>query len=189
MQLLQIISLSLFGLSTSASIIKRDFATFQTAFTAVGNALTAFDQSVLALTPTSDVPTAVSDLTTKSNAIVDALNTGATNINATEPLGLTDSVNLLSLSNTLVTTANTTINDLISKKPIIDAAGQDALVITQLQAVKAASYSFIGAVTTHVPSSVSSIAAQQAGQVITIINNGLAAYGGPTTRRLLALML
>jgi len=186
MQFSKLLSLSLLGLaaaSPTATFQKRDLATFQTAFAAVGSALSTFDTDVLTLTASSDVPTVITQLTTDANGILSALNTGATNINATTALSLTDAINLLSLSNTLVATANTTINDLISKKPIIDAANEDAFVVTQLQAVKAATYGFIGAVTSQVPSAVQSIAANQAGQVITVLNSGITAFGGTITKR------
>lgn len=186
MQFSNILSLSLLGLAVATptpTFVKRDLSTFQTAFSAVGSALSDFDTSVVALSATSDITTAVADLTTKAQAIDDALNTGSTNINATDALSLTDAVSLLSLSNTLVATANTTINDLIAKKSIIDAASEDAFVVTQLQTVKEATYGFIGAITSHVPSAVSGIAANQASQVITVLNTGITAFGGSITKR------
>lgn len=77
---------------------------------------------------------------------------------ASATLSLTDALSLLKLSNQLAATTNTTINDLISKKSIIDTAGQDAFVLTQLTAVKGATQGFIAAIVSHVPAAVQSIA-------------------------------
>jgi len=180
-----IVPFALLGLATAApspTLVQRDLSTFTAAFAAVGSAISNFDTSVLALTPTSDIPTAITDLTAKSNAILDALNTGATNINASAVLSLTDSLSLLNLSNQLVATTNTTINDLIAKKSIIDGANEDAFVVTQLTAVKSATQGFIGAIVSHVPSAVQSIAQSQATQVITVLNSGITAFGGSVTK-------
>lgn len=145
----------------SPTLVQRDLSTFTAAFAAVGSAISNFDTSILALTASSDIPSSITDLTAKSNAILDALNTGSSNINASAVLSLTDSLSLLNLSNQLVATTNTTINDLISKKSIIDAASEDAFVVTQLTAVKSATEGFIAAIVAHVPSAVQSIAQSQ----------------------------
>jgi len=180
-----ILPFAFLGIATaipSPTLVQRDLSTFTAAFSAVGSAISAFDTSVNALTPTSDISTAITDLTAKSNAILDALNTGATNINASAVLSLTDSLSLLNLSNQLVATTNTTINDLIAKKSIIDAANEDAFVVTQLTAVKSATQGFIAAIVAHVPSAVQSIAQSQATQVITVLNNGITAFGGTVSK-------
>jgi hypothetical protein len=193
MRLDNILLFSLIGLAAAAPsptrLGKRDLSTFTTAFNAVGSALSAFDTDVKTLTSSSDIPAVITTLTTDANNIISALNTGATNINATAPLSLTDSLNLLTLSNNLVSTANTTITDLISKHDIIVNAGETDFVVTELQAVKAATYGFIGAVVSHVPDSVKSIANNQASQVVTVLNNGITAFGGTVTRRGLVAML
>jgi len=168
----------------SKSILKRDLQAFKDAFGAVSSALTTFDTAIQALTPSTDVGAVLPDLTDKSNAIVTVLQSGTTSISAQPVLSLTDAVSLLSLSSTLTGNANATVNDLISKKSIIDAAGQDAFVVTQLTNVKTASQAFIAAVVSKVPDSVKSIANSQASQVITALNRGITAFGGTVTRRL-----
>jgi hypothetical protein len=157
---------------------KRDLAAFQSAFAAVSTAINTFDADVKALTPSTDVNAALPQLTSDSNAIVTALDNGVTTINAQPALSLLDSVSLLSLSNTLATNANSTVNDLISAKSIIDAAGEDGFVVTQLTSVKTASQAFIAAVVAKVPTSVQSVANSQASQVITALNNGITTFGG-----------
>jgi len=181
-----LVSFTLLGIAsatpTPTVVEKRDLSTFTAAFAAVSSAITDFDSSVTALTASSDVNSAITDLTTKSNTIISALNTGAANINATTPLDLSDAVSLLTLSNNLVAATNQTVNDLIAKKSIIDAANEDAFVVTQLTAVRGAAYGFIGAVVSQVPSSVQSIANTQASQVITVLNSGITAFGGSVSK-------
>lgn len=160
------------------SFDKRDLAAFQSAFGAISSATQTFDTAVKALSSSSGVEDAKADLTAKSNAIVDAVNSGTTTVNAQPALSLGDSVSLLSLSNTLVGNVNTTINDLTSKKSFIDAANEDAFVVSQLQSVKSASQTFIAAVVSKVPSSVQNIANTQAQQVITVLNTGITTFGG-----------
>jgi hypothetical protein len=157
---------------------KRDLAAFQSAFAAVSTAINTFDTDIKALTPSTDVNSVLPQLTTDSNAIVTALDNGVTTVNAQPALSLLDSVSLLSLSSTLATNANNTVNDLISAKPEIDAAGEDGFVVTQLTSVKTASQSFIAAVVAKVPTSVQSVANTQASNVITALNRGITAFGG-----------
>jgi hypothetical protein len=162
----------------STSHVKRDLAAFRTAFGAVSNATNIFDAAVKTLSSSDDVNTNLADLTAKSNAIVTALTTGTTTVNAQPALSLTDSVTLLTLSNTLATAVNTTISDLITKKPFFDDAdpSQTSFVLTQLQSVKSAAQVFIAAVVAKVPDSVKSVANTQAQTVITALNRGITAY-------------
>lgn len=164
----------------STNYAKRDLAAFQSAFGAISDATNTFDAAVKAVSSPADVNTNLPDLTTKSNAITSALSSGTTTVNAQPVLSLTDAVSLLSLSSTLATAVNTTIDDLIAKKPLVDAATppQTSFVLTQLQNVKSGSTTFIAAVVAKVPDSVKSIANNQAQSVITALNRGIAAYGG-----------
>lgn len=164
----------------STHYAKRDLAAFQSAFGAVSDATNAFDTAVKAVSTPADVNNNLADLTAKSNAIVSTLTSGTTTVNAQPALSLTDAVSLLSLSSTLATAVNTTIDDLIAKKPLVDAATppQTSFVLTQLQSVKTAAQTFIAAVVAKVPDSVKSIANTQAQSVITALNRGITAYGG-----------
>ncbi|KAF2397057.1 hypothetical protein EJ06DRAFT_551117 [Trichodelitschia bisporula] len=161
---------------------RRDLATIQSAFTAVGNALTTFDNSVTPLSTSADVTNNLDTLVSQAGSIVDALNSGTTSVSGTSAVGLTDALSLVSAANNLVSITNTTVNDLITKHDIIDQAGATATVEQQLANEKAAAQSFIAAVVGKVPSAVQSIAAQQAQAVIDALNRGITAFGGSAKR-------
>lgn len=145
----------------SSMLVQGDLTTFTDAFTAVGAAISNFDTSILALSPTSDIPSSVTDLTAKSNLVLEALNKHSGAINASAILSLTDSLGLLKLANQLAATTNTTINDLTLKKSVIDTAKQGAFVVTQLTTIKSATQGFIAAIVSHVPSAVRQVAQTQ----------------------------
>jgi Hydrophobic surface binding protein A len=160
------------------NLTKRDLATVQAAFANISSYVTALDAGIQALTPSEDPGTAVSQLTALSQNVVDALTAGTASVTPTGDLSIVDAINLLSSSNTLVANVNSTVNDLIAQKAIVDAADADGTVVDQLTTQKGASQSFIAAVVSKVPSVEQSLANQQAQQVVTILNNGITAFGG-----------
>lgn len=158
------------------SLIRRDLATIQAAFSEISTAVAALDAGVGALTPETDPQSAIDSLTKLSNDVVATLQTQTTAVAGTSALSLTDSLSLLSSSSALVNAVSGTVDELISKKSIVDAANAASLVLEQLNAQKTASQAFIAAVVSKVPSSVSGIANQQAQQVVTALEKGIAAY-------------
>jgi hypothetical protein len=177
MHILSIFFLTLVGLTT-AGPVRRDLATVEAAFANITTALKQFDTDVNALNASSNVSTSVATLSSDANNVLAALNTGTTNVDATSPLSLIDAINLASVAQGLGTTVNTTINDLIAKQPIINAAGNDPLVVSELQAQYNATQAFINAVASKVPSDVSGIAEQDGQTALNSINNGIVAFGG-----------
>lgn len=177
MHALSIISFALLSLA-AAKPVKRDLATVEAAFTNITTALDQLDTDVNALTADSNVTTAVATLTTDAQNVLDAINTGTANVNATSALSLSDALSLVSDAETLDNTVNQTITDLIAKESIINAAGDDSLVLAALEAQYNATEAFIAAVASKVPSSVESIAEEEGQSALTSINNGIVAYGG-----------
>jgi hypothetical protein len=171
------------AMAMPSAILKRDLATIQGAFTNISSAVNTLDAGILSLTSTTDPASAISLLETQSQSVTDALNAGTATVTPTSALSLGDSINLLSSSQTLVNNVNKTVQDLESKKSIIDNANADAIVVSQLQSQKVASQAFINAVVSKVPSSVSSIANSQAAQVITVLNDGITFFGGSVSKR------
>jgi hypothetical protein len=174
----KLITFSLAAFIVSAGVIKRDEATFQTAFANVDAALTDFQDAINALQATDDIPTAIAGLTEQAQAFDNALLAGSAAINASSSLNIFEALGLVSLVNDLVDHADETIDNLIAKESIINGAGQDTLVVEELNTAKQASYSFIGAAVTHVPSATAGISNGLALQVIDIINRGIVAFGG-----------
>ncbi|QDS73915.1 hypothetical protein FKW77_007593 [Venturia effusa] len=157
--------------------IPADLGTFQTAFNDVISAMKVFDTAVLALSSGSALP--------EPKPIVNALSKGTTSLKASAVLDINDAVNLLDLSNNLVATTNTTINDLVAKKSVVDAAGIAADVAKQLNGVKSASKDFIAAAVSKLPEGIQPVAQDQASQIVTIIDGGIKAFGGTVSRMLL----
>jgi len=168
--------------AVAASIQRRDLATIQAAMASVDDTVTTLDQSIGSLSASSDINSAISDLVSKSQAVVSALNSGTTTVQGTSAVSLTDALSLVSSSNTLVNNVNKTVSDLIGKKDIISGAGQNGVVLDQLNAQKSAAQPFIAAIVSKVPSVVSGIANTQAQQVITALDNGITAFGGSVRR-------
>ncbi|KAF2433250.1 hypothetical protein EJ08DRAFT_658500 [Tothia fuscella] len=162
------------------SLVQRDLAAFRSAFGAISSATTTFDTAVKGIASPADVNANLPDLTTKAGAIVTAIQNGITTVNAQPPLSLTDSLSLLTLSNTLVSSVEATVSDLTDKKPFVDAATppQTTFVRTQLQDVRSNAQTYIAAVVAKVPDAVKSVANTQASRVITVLDNGIATYSG-----------
>lgn len=177
MHILSIFSVTLIGLA-AAGPIKRDLATVEAAFANITTALNQLDTDVNALNANSNVADAVATLSSDANNVLTALNTGTTNVDATSPLSLSDAISLASVAQGLGTTVNTTINDLIAKQPIINAAGNDPAVVSELQAQYSATQAFIDAVASKVPAIASGIAKQDGQTALNSINNGIVAFGG-----------
>jgi hypothetical protein len=174
-------TLAFICVASAAPVVERsiqDITVFKTAITNINAALVAFDTSVQAYTSTSDPPSAIADLTAKSSDIASAIDTGTTNIQATTALGYGDTISLVTPSQSLSATANSTLNDLISKKDIITENGQQAAVISILSMIKASSTAFAGALVSKVPSALQSTVQEVAGKVTDAFNNAIVAFGG-----------
>lgn len=176
MRFATVFSFGLLGAAMATPAVKRDSTPFTNAFDAVAKALTAMDTSVLALTPSSDAAAAAADLTVKSDAILAALKSGTEAASAAAALTLVEALPLATASQTLASTAEKVVNDLISKKAIITAAGQAELTLSQLNAQKAATQTFSEAVTAKVPSAAQGIARMSAQKAIDAIDKGIAAF-------------
>lgn len=174
----KLVTFSLAAITVTARVVKRDLAIFQTAFANVDAALTDFQVAINALQATDDVAASVAALSVRAQAFDNALLTGSAAINASSTLNVLEALGLVSLVNDLVDHADETIDDLIAKEPIIDGAGQNPRVVAELNLSKQATYSFIGAAVTHVPSATAGIANDLALQVVEVIDRGIVAYGG-----------
>jgi hypothetical protein len=174
-------TLAFLSVASAAPVIERstqDVGVFTTAITDINNSLLTFDVPIQALTATSDIPSAIADLTSKASGVSSAIDTGAANIQATATLSLLDTIRLVTPSQSMATTANNTLNDLISKKDILINGGQQAAVISLLGTIKTSSTAFAGVIVGKVPSSLQSTVQQVASKVTDALNNGIVAFGG-----------
>jgi len=175
MQFKNILALALAGVAAAAPMVQ-DLPTVLGAVNAVSSALTTFDTAVKALGPSADPKVATTELNAKGAAILTALQKGATSIQATSALTLTEAIQLSGPSGQLSTAAGTTVDDLIAKKPLFDASGQSATVLKQLQDQQTANKAFIDALLSKLPSAVRSIASTQANQASSAIARGIQAF-------------
>jgi hypothetical protein len=170
-----IVSLALLGAAFAAPVEKRQVATIQTAVTNVGTSLTALDTAIKAVNGPADTAKVLA----ASQGVQNALMTGATMVNAGQPISLQDALGLQQTTSGLTTQVTTTITDLMGKKAIIQQAGQTQTTLQSLQAQKTAADAFAKAVTSKVPAGVQNIAANQSGMVSAALDKGIAAFGGP----------
>jgi hypothetical protein len=170
-----IVSLALFGAAFAAPVEKRQVATIQTAITNVGTSLTALDTAIKAVNGAGDT----AKVLTASQGVQNALMTGATMVNAGQPITLQDALGLQQTTGALTTQVTTTITDLMGKKAIIQQAGQTQQTLQSLQSQKTAADAFAKAVTSKVPAGVQNIAQNQSGMVSAALDKGIAAFGGP----------
>jgi len=191
MQFKQILAVALFG-SAMASPIQAvvdsvgatsDLPTIQAAFSAVESALTALDTSIKSLTAGAGADK-TKDVVDKSSAVKAALEVGTAKVGASGPVTLTEALSVQSASTKLTSLTSTVINDLISKKDIITAAGQGKVTLDSLTAQKTASDNFVKAITGKVPAAVQSIAAAASKSVGDSLAKGISAFGGSAKRSL-----
>jgi hypothetical protein len=186
MQYKALFVLSLFGATMAAPIeavvnavgATQDLVTITSSFTAVESALTALDTAVKGLAAGGDAKAAAAGIVAKSKAVEDALKDGTTKIGATSAITLTEALQVQSASTKLTSLTTQTVNDLISKKDIITAAGETKTTLDSLTAQKAASDAFVKAIAGKVPSAVQSVAAAASKSVGDAITKGISAFGG-----------
>jgi Hydrophobic surface binding protein A len=151
----------------------RDITIVSNAITSIINALTTFDTSI------NNLPTTpIIDITTTGAAITSALNTGAKNVQASKSLTVPDTINLVTPAQNLGDTANSTLNDLISKHDILTTAGEEATIVTLLETMKSSSGFFVDAVVSKVPSALQGPVRSVSCQVTEAFNRGILAFGG-----------
>jgi hypothetical protein len=167
--------------TAAAPVVERsiqDVKPFTTAINNINASLNALDVPIQALTASSDLSSAVADITAKGSAVIAAIESGTTDISAAAQLTLSETITLVSPASVVGTTANSTLNDLISKKDIIINGGQGAPIISMLNTLKGSSSSFANALVAKVPQALKSTAQQVAGKVTTAIDNAIVAFGG-----------
>jgi hypothetical protein len=186
MQFKSLIVLGLFGAAFAAPVegvvnavgAARDLVTITTSFSAIENALQALDTAVKGLQAGGDSKAAAAALVAKSKAVEDALKDGTTKVGATSAITLTEAIQVQSASTKLTSLTTQTINDLIAKKDIINAAGETKTTLDSLNAQKAASDAFVKAVAGKVPSAVQSVAQAASKSVADALSKGITAFTG-----------
>ncbi|KAF2419568.1 hypothetical protein EJ08DRAFT_702807 [Tothia fuscella] len=168
--------LALFSLTkfiTATPLNSRDLTIVSDAITNIISALTTFDTSVNRLPATP-----FTDITTTGTAIISTLDTSTTNVLASQPLTIGDTINLVTPARNLGNTANSTLNDLIVRRDSLAIAGEAPAVVTLLEGMKTGSGVFVDAVVSKVPSALQGSVRSVSCQVTDAFNRGITAFGG-----------
>ncbi|KAI9709527.1 MAG: hypothetical protein M1820_003287 [Bogoriella megaspora] len=180
-----LLSLSSFvslALAGSSMFRKRDLATIQNALNAINTAAGTLDTNVKAFDGSAG---AVTTLESDSAAVLDAINTGNSEIAPTDPISDNDALAVAGTTNTLITTLNQTIDDLIAQRQAFDSAGVSSTVLDQLQQQSIAADTFGATVVSKIPSDLQGIAQSLTAQITAAFQRGIAAYqdanASPTT--------
>ena len=195
MQFKAILAISLLGSAYAAPIegvvdavgTSQDLVTITTAFNSIEQALTALGASVKGLSPGAGAQAAAADILAKSKAVEQVLKESTSKVDATSGISLVEALQVQSASTKLTTLTTNLINDLVSKKDVIQQAGQTKVTLDNLLAQKSASDGFVKAVTAKVPAAVQSIAAQASKSVGDALAKGISAFGGAAKRAVVAL--
>ncbi|KAI9658555.1 MAG: hypothetical protein M1821_002115 [Bathelium mastoideum] len=176
--------IALFALLGSAlagpAVLKRDAQTIITALDNVNTAASTLDAAVKAFDGSAgDITTLNSD----AAAVLSAIKTGTTNVEATSAISDSDALSVASTTETLITTLNQTIDDLIAKKATFDSSGQSGTVLSDLEQQENASTALGNAIVSKTPSDLSSIAESLTAQITAAFQNGITAFGGSAARR------
>lgn len=158
-----------------STLYKRDLQTILTAINNVNTAATTLDNDVKAYDGSAG---AISKSNTDAASVLSAINTGTTNVRGTSAVSDSDALQIASATETLITTVNNTINDLITKKPTFDSSGQSPTVLNDLRQQDTASDALGDAIVSKVPSDVTGIAQSLTAEISASFQRGITAYGG-----------
>ncbi|PSR88677.1 hydrophobic surface binding protein A-domain-containing protein, partial [Coniella lustricola] len=161
------------------SLLKRDLQTIQSGITAVQTSLDNLGTAVDAVSATD--PTTLTKVLSASQAAQDTIANTTTSIQGTTALSLTDALTLQQSATGLTTSANKTVTSLIAKKPVFDQLGVSTVVGQQLVAQKKGASALGNAIVSKVPAIGQSIAQQSIGQINTVLDQAITAYGATGT--------
>jgi Hydrophobic surface binding protein A len=180
MQLSFLLTLGLCGLSiaTPVATFPRDIGTLKNALSSVQSSVDSLNNQIGQLSEKSDLKTEVPKLVLGSNNIIEAIKVGTTAIRGSGDVSLLQAGGLMGPSKDLVNTVRDTINDLKSKKAIIEKAGETAAILASLKAQKLAAKGLVAAIVDKVPSVGKKIAQNQAKKIVEILDDGIKAFGG-----------
>jgi len=174
MKVTSAIVLSTLGFSLNAAA---QLSVIEGVITTIEGKVSSLDTTVKAYNGGSDV----SALQSASDGIVSATNSGVSTVKGSADLSETDALGLTSPVQTLTTDIQTSVNDLISKKPQLEAACQGAKVLADLQQQKTAAAALSAAITSKVPTALQSIASQLSAGITEAIQKGIDAFQGSPT--------
>ncbi|KXH37691.1 hypothetical protein CNYM01_06705 [Colletotrichum nymphaeae SA-01] len=155
---------------------KRQLQPIQAALTNVQDSLTGLDTAVKALNAAD--PNTAANLLDASNKVQTSLKQGTTQIQGAQELSLTDALTLQQSAGGLTSAVQTSVDDLVAKKPELDKLGATSIAVDQLKQQKATAGDFSSAIVSKVPAIGQGIAQQSVDQVTQSLDGGIQKLGG-----------
>ncbi|KAK8119423.1 uncharacterized protein PG998_004049 [Apiospora kogelbergensis] len=168
---------SLFLKASLASIACAQLETIQQAIGAVSDALGQLDTKIKAIS-SNDVNSAAPVLQA-SQMIQQTMQASASKVNGAEALGVFDALSLQDTANSLVTSVNQTMKDLVAKKPALDSLGVTQVAATSIADQQKASKALGDAIVSKVPGVGQGIAQGSIDQINAALAGGIAALSAP----------
>ncbi|TEA14132.1 hypothetical protein C8034_v003179 [Colletotrichum sidae] len=148
----------------------------ESALAPVSLSLAQVDSAVLAL---DGGPVTANNLLVFSQQAQTATDQATLQIQATGDLGPIRAARLRRITDGLLDQTTTTVNDLVSRKPILDNLGVSSVALESLQRQKISTMALTGALSEKVPRIGQRIAEEDSVQLQSILDTGISAYSQP----------
>ncbi|TDZ18249.1 hypothetical protein Cob_v009091 [Colletotrichum orbiculare MAFF 240422] len=148
----------------------------ESALAPVSLSLAQVDSAVLAL---DGGPVTANNLLVFSQQAQTATDQATLQIQATGDLGPIRAARLRRITDGLLDQTTTTVNDLVSRKPILDNLGVSGVALESLQRQKISTMALTGALSEKVPRIGQRIAEEDSVQLQSILDTGISAYSQP----------
>jgi len=158
--------------AAEASLYERQVQTLIGVVNQVAQITSDFDTTVKAFSGASDV----SALQAASDKVASAVTSGIQTVNGASTITLTDAVQIQGQVQNLQTTVEGVVNDLISKKQTIYAAGAGAKVEANLQDQLKGATALSAAISSKVPPEVQGLAQTLSAGIATALQKGVDAF-------------
>jgi len=159
-------------LGASATVVTRDLATIQGVLADISKQTDALDSAVKAFSGDAGA------LISASDSLLSTIKSGTSKVAASDVLPLIDAATVAQSVVTLNTSASAVINDLISKKDALVAAGQGGTVLKSLQDQRTAAKSLAETITSKVPTELQGTATTLSQGIDESFGRGIAAFQG-----------
>jgi uncharacterized protein YukE len=156
--------------AATAELVERQVSVVSGVFSKISTDVTSLDSAVKSFSGDGGA------LTSASTSLLADIKSGTDTISNSQSLDLTGATQIATSVTGLQSTIQTTIQDLISAKSKLVAAGLGGTVYQSLVAQKTASQGLSDAVAKKTPTELQSVATQLSGGIISAIQQGIDAY-------------
>jgi hypothetical protein len=156
----------------SPALVERDLATITNVIASISTEVDALDSAAKSFSGDGTA------LGTAAQGILSAINTGNTQIAATDALSDNDALSLASVIQNFATDINNTVSDVIAIKDALVTAGLGQTIYQAFVAQRSASGTLATTITSKVPTELQSVAAQLAATITDALQRGVDAFTG-----------